>query len=64
MYVLLTDKNCYFVEFLIGELIISQYIGDAMIFKELDTALKFKKMLHQTCFLNTSINTFIEIPPQ
>ena len=60
MYVLLTLQNTYFVEYLIGTLVVSNSIYDAMVFSDLDTALKFKKMLLITCELQTSISTFIK----
>lgn len=59
MYVLLTLQNTYFVEYLIGTLVLSSSILDAMIFEDLDTAVKFKKMLVVNCELQTSISTFI-----
>lgn len=60
MYVLLTLQNTYFVEYLIGTLVLSSSIFDAMVFDDLDTAIKFKKMLLVTCELNTSVSTFIK----
>lgn len=60
MYVLLTLQNTYFVEYLIGTLVLSSSIFDAMVFEDLDTAVKFKKMLICTCQLQTSISTFIK----
>lgn len=60
MYVLLTPENNYFVEYLIGTLVLSNSITHAMEFKDLDTAKKFKKMLLFTCQLQTSISTFIK----
>lgn len=60
MYVLLTLQNTYFVEYLIGTLVLSSSILDAMIFDDLDTAIKFKRMLLTTCELNTSVSTFIQ----
>lgn len=60
MYVLLTLHNTYFVEYLIGTLVLSNSIVDAMIFDDLDAAIKFKQMLLVTCDLNTSISTFIK----
>jgi hypothetical protein len=60
MYVLLTLQNTYFVEYLIGTLVISTSIFDAMVFDDLDTAVKFKKMLLTTCELQTSVSTFIQ----
>jgi hypothetical protein len=60
MYVLLTPQNTYFVEYLIGTLVISSSIFDAMVFDDLDTAIKFKQMLICTSQLQTSISTFIK----
>lgn len=60
MYVLLTPQNTYFVEYLIGTLVLSSSISYAMIFEDLDTAMKFKQMLLLTCNLYTSISTFIK----
>lgn len=59
MYILLTLQNTYFVEYLIGTLVLSSSIFDAMVFYDLDTAIKFKQMLLVTCELNTSVSTFI-----
>ena len=59
MYVLLTLQNTYFVEYLIGTLVLSSSIFDAMVFDDVDTAMKFKQMLLTTCELNTSVSTFI-----
>lgn len=58
-YVLLTNEQTYFVEYLIGELVLSQNISEAMIFSDFITAKKFKKMLFTCCELNCSVNTFI-----
>ena len=60
MYVLLTPQHTYFVEYLIGTLVLSSSLFDAMIFDDLDTAKKFKEMLLVTCELHTSISTFIK----
>ena len=59
MYVLLTPQDSYFVEYLIGTLVLSNSIYEAMIFEDLDTAQKFKEMLLITCELQTSVSTFI-----
>lgn len=59
MYVLLTKKNNYFVEYLLGSLILSDSIEKAMKFDDFETANKFKMMLYQNCQLITSINTYI-----
>lgn len=59
MYVLLTNKENYFVEYLLNSLILSDSIEEAMKFEDFETANKFKLMLFQNCKLVTSINTFI-----
>jgi len=58
-YVLLTEDQTYFVEYLIGELVLSNSISEAMKFDDEHLALKFKKMLHNSCKLITSVNTYI-----
>lgn len=58
-YVLLTEDQNYFVEYLIGELVLSNSISEAMKFDDEKLALKFKKMLHNSCSLVTSVNTYI-----
>ena len=60
MYVLLTPEDTYFVEYLIGMLVLSNSLFEAMVFDDLDTAIKFKQMLYVTCELQTSISTFIK----
>jgi hypothetical protein len=60
MYVLLTNKENYFVEYLLESLILSDSIEEAMIFTDFETANKFKKMLFQTCELVTSVNTYLK----
>lgn len=60
MYVLLTDKDTYFVEYLLNQLVLSDSITEAMKFDNEITALKFKEMLYHICGLKCSINTFIE----
>jgi hypothetical protein len=60
MYVLLTNKNNYFVEYLLSSLILSDSIEEAMKFDDAELANKFKIMLFETCQLITSVNTFIE----
>jgi len=59
-YVLLTDDQNYFVEYLIGELVLSGSISEAMTFNDEKLALRFKHMLHSTCSLVTSVNTYIK----
>ncbi|WP_103866015.1 MULTISPECIES: hypothetical protein [Aquimarina] len=58
-YVLLTDDQSYFVEYLIGELVLSNSISEAMKFNDEHLAQRFKKMLHSSCELITSVNTYI-----
>lgn len=59
MFVLLTKEHNYFVEYLCGELAISDSISEAMVFNDEETAKKFKSMLYTICKLETSVNTFI-----
>jgi len=59
-YVLLTEDQNYFVEYLIGELVLSQSITEAMKFEDEKLALRFKQMLHNSCELITSVNTYIQ----
>ncbi|MBP2833622.1 hypothetical protein J8281_15610 [Aquimarina sp. U1-2] len=58
-YVLLTEDQNYFVEYLIGELVLSNSISEAMKFNDEGVALRFKQMLHTSCKLVTSVNTYI-----
>lgn len=60
MYILLTAKENYFVEYLFNSLIISDSITEAMIFEDIEQAKKFKQMLQEQCKLKTSISTFIK----
>lgn len=59
-YVLQTQEGGYFVEYLLDYLVISNSITEAMIFDDLELARGFKKMLIETCDLNTIISTYIE----
>jgi len=59
-YVLLTEDQNYFVEYLVGELVLSTSISEAMKFNDEHLALRFKKMLHASCQLITSVNTYIQ----
>jgi len=59
-YVLQTQEGGYFVEYLLNYLVISNSITEAMIFEDLGMARSFKKMLIETCDLNTIISTYIE----
>lgn len=60
MYVLLTKKDTYFVEYLLESLVLSDSIEEAMKFDNVETADKFKKLLFEEFKLITSINTFIQ----
>ena len=57
--VLLTEQGEYFVEYLLGQLIVSSSISEAMIFDDFITASKFKEMLTAVCKINCYINTYI-----
>lgn len=59
MYVLITTQDTYFVEYLIGTLVLSSSITCAMDFADLETAHKFRKMLLLVCQLQTTVTTFI-----
>ncbi|WP_298476079.1 hypothetical protein [uncultured Maribacter sp.] len=59
-YVLLTDDNTYFVEYLLGHLELSPSIDQAMVFEDNETAFNFQKYLRKECNLITSVNTFID----
>ena len=56
-YVLLTDDQNYVVEYLIGELVLSNSITEAMKFNDEKIALRFKDRLKQSCQLTLSVNT-------
>lgn len=60
MYVLMTIQQTYFVEYLIGWLVMSDSISEAMIFDDEDTASKFSQMIEINCNIRTSIYTFIK----
>jgi len=60
MLVLLTDQDTYFVEYLLGELVLDKSITKAMQFDTQIMAEKFQFMLMDKFELNTSINTFID----
>ena len=59
-YVLLSEHDTYFVEYLLGELVISDHISEAAIFKCRDQAIKFKQYLYKHCKMSFSVNTFIQ----
>ncbi len=58
-YVLFTSKEQYFVEYLLEQLILSNSISEAMVFDDMELALRFKKMLGEKCYLDCSVNTYI-----
>ncbi|UZO79819.1 hypothetical protein NBT05_12755 [Aquimarina sp. ERC-38] len=58
-YVLFTDTETYVVEYLLGELILSNSISEALVFTNELQALRFKQLLFQECQLTTSVNTYI-----
>jgi hypothetical protein len=58
-YVLLTADETYVVEYLLQQLILSESISEAMVFDDMELALKFKKMLWECCGLQCSVNTYI-----
>jgi hypothetical protein len=60
-YVLLTNRKNYFVEYLIGHLVLSDSITEAMKFSSWEQASKFKIMLYDQLEINCSINTFIKM---
>ena len=57
--VLLTEQETYFVEYLLGSLILSSSISEAMVFDDYSTASKFRDMLKDVCNTKCSINTYI-----
>jgi hypothetical protein len=58
-FVLITDQETYFVEYLLGSLVLSSSISEAMVFDDYLTASKFRNMLSDVCDTKCSINTFI-----
>lgn len=58
-YILYTDKETYFVEYLLNHLVLSDSITEAMIFTDLVTAIKFQQMLKLRCDLKCTVNTYI-----
>lgn len=60
MFVLMTENNTYFVEYLLNQLVLTESISEAMKFDNEEIAFKFKNMLFRMCNLNVSVNTFIE----
>ncbi|WP_243641750.1 hypothetical protein [Maribacter algicola] len=60
-FVLLTESGSYFVEYLLGELVLSPSISEAWIFNDPEIARKFQNRLFNTFKLYTSVNSFIDI---
>ena len=59
-YVLYTSDEKYVVEFLLKQLVLSKSITEALIFDDLNIALRFSEMLQEKCRIECSVNTFIE----
>ncbi|MDE3744060.1 hypothetical protein [Maribacter polysaccharolyticus] len=60
-FVLMSAKGTYFVEFLIGTLVLSDSISEATIFDCPDQAHKFRDYLDENCEMEFSVNTFIPL---
>lgn len=60
-YVLMTETGSYFVEYLLGQLILSPSISEALVFTDSELARKFQNHLYKECQLFTSVNRFIDI---
>ena len=58
-YVLMTQEGTYLVEYLIGEVVFTSSISRAMIFSDVNIALKFKTLLYDRFKLKVSVNTYI-----
>ncbi|GIZ15267.1 hypothetical protein [Capnocytophaga catalasegens] len=58
-YVLMTEEGIYLVEYLIGELVFSTSITQAMVFTDHKVALQFKKLLYNRFGIVVSVNTYI-----
>ena len=58
-YVLMTEEGSYLVEYLIGELVFSPSITQAMVFTDHKVALQFKKLLYNRFGIVVSVNTYI-----
>ena len=59
-FVLLSEHGNYFVEFLIGELVLSDHISEATVFSCPQQALKFREYLKINCEMTFSVNTYIK----
>ena len=58
-YVLMTQEGTYLVEYLIGEVVFTSSISRAMIFSDVNIALKFKTLLYDRFKIQVSVNTYI-----
>ena len=58
-YVLMTQEGTYLVEDLIGEVVFTSSISRAMIFSDVNIALKFKTLLYDRFKIKVSVNTYI-----
>ncbi|MDP5060529.1 MAG: hypothetical protein NWP64_01285 [Maribacter sp.] len=58
-FVLLSENNTYYVEYLIGHLVLANSITEAVVFESQSHAIKFQKYLYQNCSVRFSVNTFI-----
>ncbi|WP_157483840.1 hypothetical protein [Maribacter hydrothermalis] len=59
-FVLLSEDNTYYVEYLIGHLVLANSITEAVIFDSQVQAVKFQKYLYKHCSIKFSVNTFIQ----
>ena len=59
-FVLLSENNTYYVEYLIGHLVLANSITEAVIFDSQAQAIKFQKYLYKHCSIQFSVNTFIQ----
>ena len=58
-YVLMTQEGTYLVEYLIGEVVFTSSISRAMIFSDVNIALKFKTLLYDRFKIKVSVHTYI-----
>ena len=58
-YVLMTQEGTYLVEYLIGEVVFTSSISRAMIFSDVNIALKFKTLLYDRFKIKVSVTTYI-----
>ncbi len=58
-YVLMTQEGTYLVEYLIGEVVFTSSISRAMIFSDVNIALKFKTLLYDRFKIKVSVNNYI-----